>query len=314
MLLAVLATVIGITLTVVSADKFVDGASALADRLGMSHFLIGLTIVSIGTSAPELLVSAVAAYQGSPGIALGNALGSNITNIALVLGATAVIWPLLVPRPLVVRDLPILLGISTLIALLTLRPDFDRVAGVVLLLILPVLLYRLVKDEAASGESVEIPALSLPMALALTIGGLAVLLGGSRLLVWGATEIALFFGISELVIGLTIVAVGTSLPELAASLASARRGQTDMALGTVIGSNLFNFLGVIGLAAVIRPFAIDPDVLSRDMPWTFGLTLLLFLFARFAAAGTLKRHHGILFLLLYVGYLLHIAATIVPSS
>ncbi|MGA1109758.1 MAG: calcium/sodium antiporter, partial [Pseudomonadales bacterium] len=268
----------------------------------------------IGTSAPELLVSAVAAYQGSPGIALGNALGSNITNIALVLGATAVIWPLLVPRPLVVRDLPILLGISTLIALLTLRPDFDRVAGVVLLLILPVLLYRLVKDEAASGESVEIPTLSLPMALALTIGGLAVLLGGSRLLVWGATEIALFFGISELVIGLTIVAVGTSLPELAASLASARRGQTDMALGTVIGSNLFNFLGVIGLAAVIRPFAIDPDVLSRDMPWTFGLTLLLFLFARFAAAGTLKRHHGILFLLLYVGYLLHIAATIVPSS
>lgn len=312
MLLAIVATIVGIALTVVSADKFVDGASALADRLGMSHFLIGLTIVSIGTSAPELLVSAVAAYEGSPGIALGNALGSNITNIALVLGATAFIWPLLVPRALVVRDLPILLAVTVVIALLTLRPSFDRVAGIGLLILLPILLYRLIKDENANDETVNIPKLSLPIALALTIGGLIVLLSSSKLLVWGAIEIALYFGISELIIGLTIVAVGTSLPELAASIASARRGQTDMALGTVIGSNIFNYLGVIGLAAVISPFAIDPDVLRRDMPWTFGLTLLLFLFARYAALGTLKRQHGILFLLLYVGYLVHIAVTIVP--
>jgi len=314
MTLAILATLVGIALTVISADKFVAGASALADRLGMSHFLIGLTIVSIGTSAPELLVSAVAAYEGSPGIALGNALGSNITNIALVLGATAFIWPLLVPRPLVIRDLPILLAVTALVALLTLRPSFDTLAGIGLLALLPVVLYRLVNDEASVTDAIEIEQLPLPKALLLTGGGLLVLLGSSKLLVWGATEIALYFRISELIIGLTIVAVGTSLPELAASIASARRGQTDMALGTVIGSNLFNYLGVIGLAAVIHPFAIDPDVLSRDMPWTIGLTVLLFLFARFAALGTLKRRHGALFLLLYLGYLGHIAATIVPTT
>ena len=314
MLWPLVAVVVGITLTVLSADKFIEGASSLADRLGMSHFLIGLTIVSIGTSAPELLVSAVAAFEGSPGLALGNALGSNITNIALVLGATACFYPLLVPRPLIRRELPILTLVCLAVCALALRGTYDVFAGVILLTALPILLYRLFQDESDVVEDFEIAEHSMGVAILLTFGGLAVLLASSKALVWGATELALQFGISELVIGLTIVAIGTSLPELAASLASAIKGKTDMALGTVIGSNLFNFLGVIGIAAVIAPFAIETDVFIRDLPWTLGLTVLLWGLARFATNGILNRSHGLLLLLLYVSYLWHISATIVPTS
>ena len=308
-----IAVIVGIALTVISADKFVEGASSLANRLGMSHFLIGLTIISIGTSAPELLVSAVAAFDGSPGLALGNALGSNITNIALVLGATACFYPLLVPRPLVRRELPILIAVCGAVYLMALRGFFDVYAGLALLAALPVLLYRLFQDEGEGAEDIEIADHSLIWALVLTVGGLVVLLASSKALVWGATALALHFGVSELIIGLTIVAIGTSLPELAASLASAIKGKTDMALGTVIGSNLFNFLGVIGLAAVIAPFSIEADVFSRDLPWTLGLTVLLWALAQFGTHGILNRRHGLLLLLLYVSYLWHISATIVPN-
>ena len=313
MIWATVAVVLGIALTVISADKFVEGASSLASRLGMSHFLIGLTIVSIGTSAPELLVSAVAAFEGSPGLALGNALGSNITNIALVLGVTACIFPLIVPRLLVRRELPLLIFICLCVYALAARGTYDSWAGMALIATLPIMLYQLMKDEAQITEETEISELSLPMSLILTIGGLLVLLGSSKALVWGATEIARFFGISELIIGLTIVAIGTSLPELAASIASALKNKTDMALGTVIGSNFFNFLGVIGIAAMISPFTIEADVFTRDLPWTLGLTILLWLLARYGSQGTLNRSHGILLILLYVGYLWHISATIVPN-
>jgi len=310
---ATAAIIVGIALTVVSADKFVEGAASLASRLGMSHFLIGLTIVSVGTSAPELLVSAVAAYEESPGLALGNALGSNITNIALVLGATACVFPLLIPRPLVRRELPLLLLVCLGVYALAYRGIFDLWAGIALVAALPIVLLQLMKDEAASGEEADIPDLSLSLSVVLTIGGLLVLLASSKALVWGATEVARHFGVSELVIGLTIVAIGTSLPELAASMASALKNKTDMALGTVIGSNFFNFLGVIGIAAIISPFAIEADVYTRDLPWTLGLTVFLLLIARFGAHGTLNCSYGILLLLLYVSYLWHISATIVPN-
>jgi cation:H+ antiporter len=313
MIWATAAVILGIALTVISADKFVEGAASLASRLGMSHFIIGLTIISVGTSAPELLVSAVAAFEGSPGLALGNALGSNITNIALVLGATACIFPLLVPRQLVSRELPLLIIICIGVYALAFRGIFDLWAGLALVVTLPLVLYQLMKDEAQAGEETEIPDLSLTQSVALTIGGLLVLLGSSKALVWGATEVARYFGVSELIIGLTIVAIGTSLPELAASIASAMKNKTDMALGTVIGSNFFNFLGVIGIAALISPFAIEAEVLTRDLPWTLGLTLMLWIIARFGAHGTIKRSYGILLLLLYVSYLWHISATIVPN-
>ncbi len=313
MIWATVAVVLGIALTVISADKFVEGAASLASRLGMSHFLIGLTIVSIGTSAPELLVSAVAALDGSPGLALGNALGSNITNIALVLGVTAFIFPLLVPGPLVRRELPLLILICLYVYALAARGTYDLWAGMALVATLPIVVYQLMKDEAQITEETELSELSLPISLILTIGGLFVLLGSSKALVWGATEIALFFGVSELIIGLTIVAIGTSLPELAASIASALKNKTDMALGTVIGSNFFNFLGVIGIAAMISPFAIEADVFTRDLPWTLGLTVLLWILARYGSHGTLNRLHGILLILLYLSYLWHISATIVPN-
>ena len=313
MFLAIVAVIGGIALIVLSADKFVEGAANLASRFGMSHFLIGLTIVSIGTSAPEIMVSAVAAFNGSPGLALGNALGSNIANIGLVLGATAFIFPLVVPRPLVRREIPLLFLIGLVIYALASRGVFDLLSGTLLLAVLPGILYLLAKDELASKDNVEIHSMPLGFSIVLTLGGLIVLIGGSQVLVWGAVNIARFFGISELVIGLTIVAVGTSLPELAASVAAALKNKTDMALGTVIGSNIFNSLGVIGIASVISPFAIATEVLQRDLPWTLGLTLLLYLLARFSVSRTITRSYGILLLLLYVSYLWHISATTVPS-
>ena len=311
---ATVAVIGGIALTVLSADKFVEGAASLASRLGMSHLLIGLTIISIGTSAPELLVSAVAAFNGSPNLALGNALGSNITNIALVLGATACILPLIVPRQLVKTRNSITFLISLVIFALAYRGIFDLLVGSILLAALPVILYYLSKDELGSEDNVEIHSLSLGFSIVLTLGGLTVLLGSSEVLVWGAVEIARFFGVSELVIGLTIVAVGTSLPELAASVAAALKNKTNMAFGTVIGSNIFNSLGVIGIASIISPFAIEPEVLQRDLPWTLGLTLLLYLLARFSERRTFTRSYGILLLLLYVSYLWHLFATTVPNQ
>ena len=313
MIWATVAVVLGIALTVISADKFVEGSASLASRLGMSHFLIGLTIVSIGTSAPELLISAVAAFEGSPGLALGNALGSNITNIALVLGTTACICPLLVPGSIARRELPLLTLVGLCVCALAYRGIYDLWAGLALIAALPVVLHQVVRDEVQITHETEIAELSLKTSLVLTVGGLLILLGGSKTLVWGATEIARYFGVSELIIGLTIVAVGTSLPELAASVASALKNKTEMALGTVIGSNFFNFLGVIGVAAIISPFSIEADVITRDLPWTLGLTLLLWFLALFGAQGILKRSHGALLILLYVGYLCHISATIVPN-
>ena len=311
---ATVAVIVGIALTVLSADKFVEGAASLASRLGMSHFLIGLTIISIGTSAPELFVSTVAALNGSPGLALGNALGSNIANIALVLGATACIFPLIVPGPLVRRELPILLLISLILYVLAYRGIFDLYAGILFLTVLPAVLYHLTKKELAAEEETEIHSLPIGFSIVLTMGGLLILLGSSEALVWGAVEIARFFGVSELVIGLTIIAVGTSVPELATSVTAALKNKTDIAFGTIIGSNIFNSLGVIGIASIISPFAIEPQVLQRDLPWTLGLTLLLFLMARFSVRGTLTCPYGILLLLLYVSYLWHILATIVPNQ
>ena len=314
MIWPIVAVVLGIGLTVISADKFVEGAANLATRLGMSHFLIGLTIVSVGTSSPELLVSAVAAANGSPSLALGNALGSNITNITLVLGATAFLLPLAVPKPLIARELPMLVIVSICVCLLAIRGSFDLIAGVTLLGALPLVLYYLVRNQEKSEGAIEITQHKLGTAVTLTIGSLLVLIGSSKVLVWGAVELARQFGVSELIIGLTIIAIGTSLPELAASVASALKNNTDMALGTVIGSNLFNFLGVIGLAAVISPFPIENDVYSRDLPWTVGVTVLLFLFSRFSSKQEINRSHGLLFLLLYVSYLWNILAMIAPNS
>jgi cation:H+ antiporter len=313
MLNELLAIVGGFALLTWSADRFVVGASAIAFNLKVSPLIIGLTIVSIGTSAPEMLVSAVAAWQGNSGLAVGNALGSNIINIALILGITAVIMPLNVHSSIVKRELPVLLLVMTVVLLLLLDGTLGRLDGVMLLTGMVVMLIWVVhlgRKEQTPADSMsdeyagEIPT-NIGMSRALfwlVVGGLC-LLASSRLLVWGAVSVAQTMGVSDLVIGLTIVALGTSLPELAASVMSVIKGEHDIALGNIIGSNIFNLLAVLGLPGVIHPAAIDNAVLTRDYPVMMGLTLALFVMAYgFRGPGRINRIEGAILLLAFCAY------------
>jgi len=303
----------GFALLVWGADRFVAGAAATARNLGVSPLLIGLTIVGFGTSAPEILVSVVASLQGNPGLAVGNAIGSNITNIALILGATALVAPLSVHSRILRRELPILIGITAVAYLLLRDGTLDMSDGVVLLLTLVVLLSYIAyvglntrneKDPMIAEYEAEIPTdMSLGRALTWLAIGFVVLLGSSRLLVWAAVGIAEQFGVSDLVIGLTIVALGTSLPELAASIASALKNEPDIAIGNVIGSNMFNLLAVLGIPGIISAGPVDPAVLTRDMPVLGALTVALLLMAYgFAGEGRINRFEGALLLAGYAGY------------
>ena len=312
MLSFAVALVSGFLFLVWGADRFVLGAAGTARNLGVSPLIIGLTIVGFGTSAPEMLVSAVAAWQGNPGLAVGNAIGSNITNIALILGLTALVAPLATNSKLLRRELPLLL--VTMLAGLGLLVDgeLSRLDGVVLMLGLAALIYWMVRtalaerngDPLVSELSEDIPAeMSTPRALTWLAIGLVVLLVSSRILVWGAVGIAEALGVSDLIIGLTIVALGTSLPELAASMASALRGEPDIAIGNVIGSNLFNLLAVLGIPGLIHPLGIGDDVLFRDYPVMLGLTLAMFIMAYgIRGPGRINRLEGGLLLACYVGY------------
>ncbi len=319
MLMPVLAVLAGLVLLVWSADRFVDGAAASARHLGMSPLLIGMVIMGFGTSAPELVVSVMASLDGNPGIALGNAYGSNIANIALILGLTAVIAPIAVHSQVIRRELPILLAVTAVAALQVYDGEITRVEAIVLLVLLVVLLgwniYQGRRGEVdALGGEVEkdLDAHSMPMKKALIwVGvGLLLLVVSSRLLVWGAVDIAQFFGVSDLVIGLTVVAIGTSLPELASSIAAIRKGEHDMALGNVIGSNLFNTLGVVGLAGVIHPMVAEPAVFTRDMLVMGALTLALFVFAYgFRGPGRINRIEGGVLLASFVAYTTYLLST-----
>lgn len=285
MLLAILAVLAGFGLLIWGADRFVMGAAALARNLGVSTLLIGLTIVGFGTSAPEMLVAGTAALDGSPELAVGNALGSNIANIGLILGVTALVAPLTLHSQSLRREYPLLLIATLLGAGLLLDGEISRLDGVILLIGLAVAFWLVVRIGLARGPVAdplgteidsEIPA-HMPTlhAVGWFLLGLAVLLGASRLLVWGAVDIALDLGVSELVIGLTIVAIGTSLPELAASIAAALKHDHDIAIGNVIGSNLYNVLGVLCLPGLLAPSALDDALITRDLPTMLGLTLAL---------------------------------------
>ena len=290
------AVIAGFVLLVWGADRFVIGAAGTARALGISPLIVGLTVVGFGTSAPEMLVSAMAALGGNPDLGVGNAIGSNITNIALILGTTALVAPLTVRSETLRRELPVLMAI--MLASLGLLADrsLDRIDGIILLVALVAFVAWLVHLARTSGKgdpimaefTAELPAaLPLPRALLLLAIGLVVLLFSSWLLVHGAVNLATALGVSDLVIGLTVVAIGTSLPELAASIVAARRNEHDIAIGNVLGSNIFNLLAVMGLPGVIRPGAIPPEVLSRDFPIMIGLTLAFF----FLAYGVGKRGH-----------------------
>jgi cation:H+ antiporter len=311
LLFSSLAVIVGFVFLVWGADRFVHGAAATARNLGVSPMIIGLTIVGIGTSAPEILVSAIAAWQGNPALGVGNALGSNIANIALVLGTTALITPLLVKSETLRREYPLMFSIMLLALMLLIDGEMSRLDGWILmmglgLMILWMVLQGLRRDHDPMEDEYEqeIPRISTPKALLWLALGMVLLLGSSRALVWGAVNIAHALGISDLIIGLTVVAVGTSLPELAASVISALRKEPDIAIGNVIGSNMFNLLAVLGLPGVIMPHALEPEVLSRDFPYMIGLSIALFAMAYgFKGDGRLNRWEGLLLLLAYFAYL-----------
>ena len=323
MLAALLAVVFGIALLVWSADRFVEGAAAGARHFGMPALLIGMVVVGFGTSAPEITVSVLAAAQGNPGIALGNAYGSNIANIALILGLTALIAPITVHSQVVRRELPLLITVTAIAAWQLWDGEVSRADAWGLLGVFAVVMGWSIrqgirqKPDALGDETeqeLRLHAMPLKRAIFWLIIGLALLIISSRILVWGAVEIARDFGVSDLVIGLTVVAVGTSLPELASSIIAARKGEHDLALGNVLGSNLFNTLAVVGIAGLIQPMSVGAEVIARDIPVMAALTVMLFVFCLgLRAAPCINRLKGGILLSCYVAYTAFLITTSFPA-
>lgn len=323
MLLFSLALLVGFALLIWSADKFVEGAASTSKHLGMPTLLIGILVVGFGTSAPEMVVSAIAAYEGNPALALGNAIGSNIVNIALILGVTAIVAPISVHSKIVRKEIPLLIIIVMLIGYMFMDNSLTLVEGTILIGgFFTLILWSVYTAIKGKGDALEAEmdaeliehAMSLKWGIIWLIFGLLLLILSSRILVWGAVGLATEFGISDLIIGLTIVALGTSLPELAASVIAAKKGEHDIAIGNVVGSNMFNILAVVGIATLINPMhSIAPEVLQRDWIVMLALTLGLFIisygFKR--GDGKITRAKGGVLLLSYVAYSSYLAMSIV---
>ena len=309
LLYPILAIITGFGVLIWSADRFVVGAAGTARNLGMSPMLIGLTVVSMGTSAPEMLVSGIAAYTGAGGLAIGNALGSNIANIGLVLGATALIAPLPVKSGLMRKELPLLAAITLGAGLVLMDGYLGLVDALLLLAGLVISLYlfarfqRYANADEIAHEEAELPDIPLRNALLWIVLGLLLLAGSSRLLVWGASSIASYLGVSDLIIGLTIVAIGTSLPELAASIMSALKKHHDIAIGNVVGSNIFNLLAVMPLPGLIAPLRFEAVVLWRDYSAMVLFTAALLAFSYLFSKGRVGRGEGLALLAGYSAYL-----------
>jgi cation:H+ antiporter len=283
-----------------SADRFLSGAAATATNLGVSNILIGLTVVSLGTSAPEIVVALIAALEGNAILAVGNAMG-----------ITAIIAPLPFSDNVLRRELPWLLGATTLAIILMFDRELDRVDGLILLCGLTYILWQLLRseketdpaDSALASELEELPQMNQGSAVFWLISGLLVLLAAAQLLVYAATEIALELGISSMIIGLTIVAVGTSLPELAATVGAAMKGQPDIAIGNIVGSNILNILAVLAVPGIVSATALDFSALWRDSGMMLALTLMLALFAYgLNSRAVITRFEGMVMLLAWIGY------------
>jgi len=306
------AVIIGLVLLTWSSDRFVDGASGIAQCLGISPLVIGLTVVAFSTSAPEILVSALSAWQGNNGIAIGNAVGSNIANMTLVLGASALITPLIVGPQTLHRKAPLLL-LAMLFALAILVWDdvMSRLDGMLLisamLVVVWLTIYFARKDSnphKASGDTQAKTKIS-GQVIWLLLSGLLILLASAKLLVWGSVSLAQAFGVSDLVIGLTIVAIGTSLPELAASISAVNKGEHDLAVGNVVGSSLFNILAVLGVVGIVGPNPFNGEVIIRDYPLMLILITLFYLITRRTPSGqsfVIQRWAGGSLLLLFIVY------------
>ncbi len=304
--------IVGLALLTWGADRFVHGAASAARNMGIAPLLIGLKVVAFATSAPEILVSIVAASQKEPGLAIGNAIGSNIVNIGLVLGITAVIRPIKLESATLRREMPALLAVSLLTVSLFLDTYLSRIDGIVMLtglVIVMVWLARLgirssANDPIKRDFEAEIPTdVSMKMAVVWIVIGLGTLLIGADLLVDGAIGIAKQLGVSEVVIGILVVALGTSLPELAVSLASVLKGEYGLAIGNIVGSNIFNLLAVIGIAATIAPSALAPTVLSLHIFVMVAFTLVLFAMTYdYDGKAALTRMEGLALLIAFIAY------------
>ncbi len=315
--------IIGLIILIWSADKFVEGAAATAHHAGMPSLLIGMVVIGFGTSAPEMVVSAISALQGNPGLALGNAYGSNISNIALILGITALISPITVKSGILRKELPILLIVTGLSIGQLFDLYLSRYDAVTLLIVFAIIMgWWIFIGLKARNDSLEVDldvklemeVVPLKKALIWLVTGMLLLVISSRALVWAAVEIARAYGVSDLIIGLTIVAIGTSLPELASAIAATKKGEHDLALGNVLGSNLFNTLTVVGIAGIIQPLKVDPEVLYRDSSVMGLLTVGLFI----ACLGlrnhrTISRVEGAALVLVYFCYSGYLIAKVIGA-
>jgi cation:H+ antiporter len=310
--LQVIIFLIGLAVLSWSADRFVYGASALAKNIGVSPMMIGLTIVAMGSSAPEIVVSVTASLSGSPDTAVGNAIGSNITNIALVLGITALIKPLQVSSGTLKREFPLLFAMCLLAVYVLHDQMLNFYEGAFLIGMFFVVLagmgwlsvYAEKGDKLADDNESEIPTgVSTSVAVLWVLVGLVMLPLSAHFLVESAVFIAKYFGISDLVIGLTIIALGTSLPELAACIAGVLKGEDDLAMGNIIGSNIFNILAVLGMPGLIAPGLIDPSAATRDMYVMLGLTVMLLVFSfNFVGTRRINRVEASILLASFIGY------------
>lgn len=317
--LSLLGLVVGLTILAKSADVFVDGSASLATRCGLSPLLVGMIVVGFGTSMPELTVSFLAALAGNPCIALGNAYGSNIANICLILGLTAAICPIVVGPNVLKREIPVLIGITIISGLLIMNGVISRVDALIMLIVFFIVLTGNILHEKANPQPAEETkveeTVSLGKSLIKIVFGLLFLVASSQVLVKCAVYIAGALGVPDLVVGLTIVAIGTSLPELASSLAAIRRREHDLAIGNIVGSNFFNTLAVVGLAGVTKPMVLESDsesihmVLIRDYPLMIAVTIFLFLVCipyRRGRQAVINRLEGVFLLLIYAGYLTYL--------
>ncbi len=310
--IALLQLAAGFVLLIWAADRLVGGASALARNFGVPTLVVGLTIVGFGTSAPEMLVSAFASLRGNPSLAIGNAVGSNIANVGLILGLTALIYPLKVERITLKREFPVL-GVIMLVTLaLMWNLSFSRIDGLILIAGLALLVGGMVALGLTRGNKDPVTAtlvegvpqnMATRTAVMWTVLGLALLPLSAHILVNGAVGLAMIVGVSDAVVGLTIVALGTSLPELAAAAACAFRKEDDLAIGNILGSNMFNLLGVLGIAALIHPMEIEAVLFNRDLLVMFAITILLFLLVwRRSGPGLINRPTAFLLFAGYIGY------------
>ncbi|MGN1393087.1 MAG: calcium/sodium antiporter [Succinivibrionaceae bacterium] len=332
----IIALVIGLVLLVWSADRFIDGASRSAIYFNMPSILVGVVIVGFGTSAPELLVSLLAGIDEKSNLALGNAIGSNIANIALILGATAIIHPIIVHKRILKNEYVQLFVINLIISsFIIFEQGISRLSAIIMFTILFLTMtYTILRSlryhkkqqalnkDAVDNEIVNLKKEDIKIGLALfwLLVGITILVLSSKILVWGAVGVAQTFNVSEVIIGLTIVAIGTSLPELASSIVAAKKGEQDIAIGNVIGSNIFNLTAVTGIATIVTPIEnIDKVIIYRDISLMIFLTVTLFVFAYPQAKfnsekGFISRFKGGVWLLIYVLYTLYLIYEIIQNG